>query len=386
MKVLVTGANGFVGRSLCAELENIASGKRRDTLGLTPLTVMKYDVCSTWAELEAYAREADFCVHLAGVNRPKDAAEFETGNADLTKRLTALLRGAGGRCGLLLSSSTQAALQNPYGASKRAAEGYVREYSRECGAPAFVFRFPNLFGKWCRPNYNSVVATFCHNIANGLPIRVDDEGKLMTLAYIDDVVDEMIACIAGRRAASPEPRPFEVTHEATLGQIRDLLYSFRDGRRGLLLPDVSDPFTKKLYSTYLSYVPACEAGVPCETKRDERGGFTELIRTDAMGQVSVNTVRPGFTKGNHWHHTKTEKFIVVSGRGVIRQRRVGDASVCELPVCGGEMTSVDMLPGYTHSIENTGEDDLVFIIWANERFDPERPDTYYEPVLIKTEV
>ena len=381
MRILVTGSEGFLGRNLCAELENIRCGRRRGLDGLLPLEIFRYDLGSTKEELRAYCAEADLAVHLAGVNRPKDQSEFMEGNLGLTEELLRLLKESGRACPVLLSSSTQAELDNPYGRSKLAAERSVRAYADETGADAFIFRFPNLFGKWCRPNYNSAVATFCNNIANGLPIRVDDESKLLRLAYVDDVVDCIIDCITGRRAPergvmSPEP-----VYERSLGFIAGLIRSFRENRAELTVPDVSDPFTKKLYSAYLSYVPASEAEVYCDTKSDERGSFTEILRTEGMGQISVNICRPGFEKGNHWHHTKTERFIVVSGEGVIRQRRIGSDEVEEIPVCAKHMCSVDMLPGYTHSIENTGEEDLIFIIWANERFDPQRPDTFYEKVL-----
>ncbi len=383
MKILVTGARGFVGKNLCAELKNIRDEKRRNSPLELPVEVFEYDLDSSLGELERFAREADFVVHLAGVNRPKEQSEFMEGNSGFTDELLSLLKKAGKNCPVLLSSSTQAELDNPYGVSKRAAEESVFAYSEETGAEVFVYRFPNLFGKWCRPNYNSVVATFCDNIARGLPIRIDDEQKVLRLAYVDDVVDEMIACAAGRREAGRVIRSMPAIHECSLGRLASLIRSFRECREQLTLPDVSDQFVKKLYSTYLSYVPASEASVPCEMKRDERGSFTELIRTENMGQISVNVCRPGYTKGNHWHHTKTERFIVVSGEGIIRERRIGSGEVAEIPVSGMNISSVDMLPGFTHSIENTGKEDLVFIIWANERFDPERPDTFFEKVLLE---
>ena len=307
------------------------------------------------------------------------------GNYGFDSTLLERVREHGNTCPVMLASSQQASLtgrfgDSEYGRSKKAGEELFLKYGDDTGAKVLVYRFPNLFGKWCRPNYNSVVATFCHNTANGLPIRVDDETKQLHLAYVDDAVDEIITCVRGLRQPGGG-LSVPITYYVTLGRIAELIRSFKSCREELTLPDVSDPFTKKLYSTYLSYVPAGEAAVPCDMKRDERGSFTELLRTEGMGQVSVNVCRPGFTKGNHWHHTKTERFIVVSGAGVIRQRRVGEAEVTEIPVSGEEIRSVDMLPGYTHSIENTGEEDLVFIIWANERFDPERPDTFFEKVI-----
>ena len=308
MNVLVTGAKGFVGRNLCAELNNIASGKRRVSPLKLPLNVFECDIDTDREELERFCAEADFTVDLAGVNRPKDEAEFMSGNFGFTDGLISLLKKRARPCPLLLSSSTQAALDNPYGRSKLAAEEAVLRYAEETGADVFVYRFLNLFGKWCRPNYNSVVATFCHNIAHGLPIRVDDGGKLLRLAYIDDVVDEMISCMAGEKA--PGRCEMAVTHECTLGRLASLITGFREGRESLDIPDVSDPFVKKLNSAYLSYVEPEEAAVVPETHSDERGSFTELLHLGGMGQVSVNVCRPGYEKGNHWHHTKTEKFIV----------------------------------------------------------------------------
>ena len=381
MKVLVTGADGFLGKNLCAELENIASGKQKNSRGLLPLTVFRYDVGNSLEELRSFCREADFAVHLAGVNRPKDESEFVEGNQVLTDKLLGCLTEAGGHCPVLLSSSTQAALDNPYGKSKLEAEKSVFSYAERTGAKAYVFRFPNLFGKWCRPNYNSVVATFCSTTANGRPIRVDDENKVLRLAYIDDVVNEILDCISGERNAENGVMSVRLTYDKPLGEIASLIRSFEQARQDLILPNVSDSFIRKLYSTYLSYVPAERSAVSCPGRHDARGSFAELLRTEGMGQVSVNVCRPGYTKGDHWHHTKTERFIVVSGEGVIRQRRLGSAEVAEIPVSGKSFSSVDMLPGFTHSIENIGNEDLVFIIWANERFDPERPDTYYEKVL-----
>ena len=381
MKILVTGAKGFVGRNLCAELYNIANGKRRvSPLNDTP-EVLEYDIGSSEEELREYCRTADFAVNLAGVNRPRDDSEFMRGNFGFADTLLGFLEECGNNCPVLMSSSIQAALDNPYGLSKRAGEERFFEHGRKTGAPVYVYRFPNVFGKWCRPNYNSAIATFCHNTAHGLPIKVNDPSVMMHLVYIDDVVEEILRAIGGSPNWEGEYCRVPVQYDRPLGEVASAITGFTAQRKGLFIPEVSDPFIKKLYSAYLSYVPAEEAAVPCEMKRDERGSFTELLRTEGMGQVSVNVCRPGFTKGNHWHHTKAERFIVVSGSGVIRERRIGSGEVTEIPVSGDEISSVDMLPGYTHSIENTGESDLVFMIWANERFDPERPDTFFEKVL-----
>ncbi|MBR4657777.1 MAG: NAD-dependent epimerase/dehydratase family protein [Clostridia bacterium] len=383
MKILVTGAKGFVGRNLCAELNNIASGKRRNSPLPAPPEVIGFDVDSDGSKLAEYCMEADFVVNLAGVNRPLNEEEFMTGNLGFTSELIALLEKRGAPCPVLLSSSTQAELDNPYGRSKLAAENAVLRYARRTGSQAYVYRFPNLFGKWCRPNYNSVVATFCNNIAKGLPIVVNDENRLLRLAYIDDVVEEIIRCIAGKKTPDNGYCTVDTIYECTLGRLAGLIRGFDECRKSLDIPEVSDDFVRKLNSTYLSYVSASEAGVFPQMRTDERGSFTELMHLGGMGQVSVNVCRPGHEKGNHWHHTKTEKFIVVSGEGVILQRRIGDAETARIPVTGEKMQIVDMLPGYTHSIVNTGDRDLVFIIWANEAFDPERPDTFFEKVNLE---
>ena len=382
MNILVTGANGFVGRNLVSQLENIASGKARNyAIAGEELHVLCYDVDSDPAALEEYCRRADFVFNLAGVNRPEDPSEFMKGNFGFASLLLDTLKKCGNACPVMISSSTQAALDNPYGESKRAGEELLFEYGRETGAKALVYRFPNVFGKWCRPNYNSAVATFCHNIAHGLPIRVNDPSVVMHLVYIDDVVDELIGALSGDEHRAGAFCEVPVVHEITLGGIVDLLYSFRDMQQDLEVPDLGDAFTKKLYSTYLSYLPKEKFCYPLKMNVDNRGSFTEIIRTPDRGQFSVNISKPGITKGEHWHHTKNEKFVVVSGHGLVQLRKIGTDEVINFEVCGEKMEVVEMIPGYTHNIINLSDtEDLVTFMWANEAFNPERPDTYFEPV------
>ena len=382
MNILVTGANGFVGRNLVSQLENIASGKARNyAIAGEELHVLCYDVDSDPAALEEYCRRADFVFNLAGVNRPEDPSEFMKGNFGFASLLLDTLKKCGNACPVMISSSTQAALDNPYGESKRAGEELLFEYGRETGAKALVYRFPNVFGKWCRPNYNSAVATFCHNIAHGLPIRVNDPSVVMHLVYIDDVVDELIGALSGDEHWAGAFCEVPVVHEITLGGIVDLLYSFRDMQQDLEVPDLGDAFTKKLYSTYLSYLPKEKFCYPLKMNVDNRGSFTEIIRTPDRGQFSVNISKPGITKGEHWHHTKNEKFVVVSGHGLVQLRKIGTDEVINFEVCGEKMEVVEMIPGYTHNIINLSDtEDLVTFMWANEAFNPERPDTYFEPV------
>lgn len=382
MNILVTGANGFVGRNLVSQLENIASGKARNyAIAGEELHVLCYDVDSDPAALEEYCRRADFVFNLAGVNRPEDPSEFMKGNFGFASVLLDTLKKCGNSCPVMISSSTQAALDNPYGESKRAGEELLFEYGRETGAKVLVYRFPNVFGKWCRPNYNSAVATFCHNIAHGLPIRVNDPSVVMHLVYIDDVVDELVAALSGEEHRSGAFCEVPVVHEITLGGIVDLLYSFRDMQQDLEVPDFGDAFTKKLYSTYLSYLPKEKFCYPLKMNVDNRGSFTEIIRTPDRGQFSVNISKPGITKGEHWHHTKNEKFVVVSGHGLVQLRKIGTDEVINFEVCGEKMEVVEMIPGYTHNIINLSDtEDLVTFMWANEAFNPERPDTYFEPV------
>ena len=382
MNILVTGANGFVGRNLVSQLENIASGKARNyAIAGEELHVLCYDVDSDPAALEEYCRRADFVFNLAGVNRPEDPSEFMKGNFGFASLLLDTLKKCGNSCPVMISSSTQAALDNPYGESKRAGEELLFEYGRETGAKVLVYRFPNVFGKWCRPNYNSAVATFCNNIAHGLPIRVNDPSVVMHLVYIDDVVDELIGALSGDEHRAGAFCEVPVVHEITLGGIVDLLYSFRDMQQDLEVPDFGDAFTKKLYSTYLSYLPKEKFCYPLKMNVDNRGSFTEIIRTPDRGQFSVNISKPGITKGEHWHHTKNEKFVVVSGHGLVQLRKIGTDEVINFEVSGEKMEVVEMIPGYTHNIINLSDtEDLVTFMWANEAFNPERPDTYFEPV------
>ena len=382
MNILVTGANGFVGRNLVSQLENIASGKARNyAIAGEELHVLCYDVDSDPAALEEYCRRADFVFNLAGVNRPEDPSEFMKGNFGFASLLLDTLKKCGNSCPVMISSSTQAALDNPYGESKRAGEELLFEYGRETGAKVLVYRFPNVFGKWCRPNYNSAVATFCHNIAHGLPIRVNDPSVVMHLVYIDDVVDELIGALSGDEHRAGAFCEVPVVHEITLGGIVDLLYSFRDMQQDLEVPDFGDAFTKKLYSTYLSYLPKEKFCYPLKMNVDNRGSFTEIIRTPDRGQFSVNISKPGITKGEHWHHTKNEKFVVVSGHGLVQLRKIGTDEVVSFEVSGEKIEVVEMIPGYTHNIINLSDtEDLVTFMWANEAFNPERPDTYFEPV------
>lgn len=366
MKILVTGAKGFIGRNLIAELRN---RKYED--------IFEYDRDTDSSLLDEYCKEADFVFHLAGVNRPKEKSEFMEGNFGFTSDLLDSLKKHNNTCPVMISSSIQAELNNPYGESKKAGEDLLIAYGKETRSKILVYRFPNVFGKWCRPNYNSAIATFCHNIAHDLPIQVNDPSVVMNLVYIDDVVNELINALEGNENEVGEFCEVPVVHTITLGEIVDLIYSFKNSREDKSVPNMSDEFTKKLYSTYLSYLPEDKFSYDLTMNVDQRGSFTEFIRTPDRGQVSVNISKPGITKGNHWHHTKNEKFLVVSGKGVIRFRKIDSGEVLEYFVSGDKMEVVDIPTGYTHNIENLGDSDMVTIMWANEPFDPEKPDTYY---------
>lgn len=380
MKVLVTGAKGFIGRNLIAELKNIKEGKAK-TYSISPdLSVFEYDLDTDPALLNDYCKKTDYVFHLAGVNRPKEQSEFMEGNFGFTSVLLDALKKYGNKCPVMLSSSIQAELDNPYGHSKKAGEDLLFEYSRETGAQIFIYRFPNVFGKWCRPNYNSAVATFCHNIARNLPIQINDRNASMTLVYIDDVIKELISALEGNPHKKNNFCIVPEEHQITLGEMVDLIYLFKESRKNLQVPDLSNVFTKKLYSTYLSYLPPDNFSYPLKMNIDERGSFTEFLKSPDRGQVSVNISKPGITKGQHWHHTKNEKFLVVSGRGVIRFRKIDEEEIHEYFVSGNKLEVVDIPVGYTHNIENLGDTDMVTVMWVNEIFDPAKPDTYFQPV------
>lgn len=366
MKILVTGANGFIGKNLIAELEATTDHK-----------VFSYDRDTDPELLESYCAEAEFVFHLAGVNRPKEKSEFMEGNFGFTSTLLETLKKHSNTCPVMISSSIQAELDNPYGESKKAGEELLRTYGEETGAKILIYRFPNVFGKWCLPNYNSAVATFCHNIARDLPITVNDPNVVLNLVYIDDVVQELVRALYGEENRIAATCEVPITHHICLGAIVELLESFKASRTDKSVPDMSNPFTKKLYSTYLSYLP--EDGFSYELKMniDQRGSFTEFLRTSERGQVSVNISKPGITKGNHWHHTKNEKFLIVSGEGVIRFRKLNSSEIIEYFVSGEKMEVVDIPVGYTHNIENLGNIDMVTLMWVNEPFDPTTPDTHY---------
>ena len=372
MKVLVTGAKGFIGKNLITELKRL-----EDT------TVLEFDVDTEVSLLDEYCKECDFVFNLAGVNRPETIEEFMEGNFGFATTLVETLRKYGNTCPIMNSSSIQAKLDNPYGKSKKAGEDMLFTYGKETGAKIYVYRFPNVFGKWCRPNYNSAVATFCNNIANDLPIQVNDRSTQMQLVYIDDVVEELLSALKGEPHLDASGYCYvPCVHEITLGEIVDLLYSFKESRTNFIIPNMPEnSFAKKLYSTYLSYLPKDGFAYPLVMHKDNRGSFTEIFKSESVGQVSINISKPGIEKGNHWHHTKNEKFVVVSGKGVIKFRKYGSDEIIEYKVSGEELTVVDIPTGYTHSIINEGDTDMVTLMWCNECFNPEKPDTIYEAVV-----
>ena len=407
MKILVTGAKGFVGKNLCAQLNNIMEGKDKTHPELSIESVYEYDIYNTIDELDVFCRDCDFVFNLAGVNRPQNQEEFMQGNFGFASTLLDTLKKHGNRCPVMLSSSQQASLtgrfgNSEYGRSKKAGEELFLDYCKETGAPVKIYRFPNLFGKWCRPNYNSAVATFCNAVANNLPYTVNDSSVELELLYIDDLVDEMLACLEGREhhcefdglevvgvtQNSPNAQDLgrycccPITHKVTLGHIVELLKQFAEQSKTLMIPEIPDgSFAKKLYSTYLSYLPKEKVAFPLKMNVDARGSFTELVHTLNCGQVSINISKPGITKGQHWHNTKWEFFIVVAGHGLIQERKIDSDEVLEFEVSGDTIQCVHMLPGYTHNIINLSKtENLVTVMYCNEIFNPEKPDTFFLPV------
>ncbi len=403
MNILVTGAKGFVGKNLVEVLKCIRDGKDKRYPTININEIYEYDIDSTLDELDLYASKSDFVFNLAGVNRPQNQEEFMLGNFNFVSTLLSALRKHNNKCPIMISSSIQATCvgryDNEYGRSKKAGEELVFNYSKETGSKVLVYRFPNLFGKWCKPNYNSVVATFCNNIANDLPIQVNDRNVELELLYIDDLVEEMIQSLLnkehrcefnGLETVIKENGKYctvPTTHKATLGEIVDLLYTFKEQPNTLIIPEIPfNSFSKKLYSTYLSYLPKNKISFPLKMNVDQRGSFTELVKTDKCGQFSVNISKPGITKGQHWHHTKWEFFIVVSGKGLIQLRKIGTEEIISFEVSGEKIEAIHMLPGYTHNIINlSDEEDLITFMWCNECFDPEHPDTYFLEVGEKHE-
>jgi UDP-2-acetamido-2,6-beta-L-arabino-hexul-4-ose reductase len=380
MNILITGAAGFIGKNLLAELLNIKTGKAKHNSLSTDLTLFEFDIDTDFKLLDTYCKDADFVFHLAGVNRPKEQSEFMEGNFGFTSKLLDTLKKHNNTCSIMISSSIQAEFDNLYGASKKAGEDLLLRYSKETGSKVHIYRFPNVFGKWCRPNYNSAVATFCHNIAHDLPIQVNDANVPMTLVYIDDVVQELINCLHEKPNKKGNYCEVAIEHKIKLGEIVDLIQSFKESRSSLHTPDLSIPITKKLYSTYLSYLPKDKFSYPLKMNTDERGSFTEFLKSPDRGQVSINISKPGITKGNHWHHTKNEKFLVVSGKGVIRFRKIDSEEIIEYFVSSKKLEVVDIPVGFTHNIKNLGDNDMVTVMWVNEVFDPEKPDTFFEKV------
>ena len=398
MNILVTGSAGFVGKNLIETLKTIQDGRNKTRPNIHIDEIYSFDRDTPKECLDEYCEKADFVFHLAGVNRPKETSEFMEGNFGFTFELLTKLKNHKNYCPVMISSSIQATCigryDSDYGRSKKAGEELLFKYREETGAKVLVYRFPNLFGKWCRPNYNSVVATFCNNIARDLPITINDPKVELELLYIDDLVEEMLDALEGKEhhcefegveAVFKEDGIYcgaPITHKVTLGEIVEILNSFKEQPKSLIIPEIPyNSFAKKLYSTYLSYLPEEKVAFPLKMNIDDRGSFTELMKSEKCGQISVNISKPGITKGQHWHHTKWEFFIVVSGHGLIQQRKIGSEEVLEFEVSGDKIEAVHMLPGYTHNIINLSDtEDLVTVMWANEQFDPQKPDTYFEPV------
>ncbi|MEG2898609.1 MAG: capsular polysaccharide biosynthesis protein CapF [Eubacterium sp.] len=403
MKILVTGAKGFIGKNLIAELQNKQTKEQHEKGTSLIEMIFEYDQDTNPELLKTYTKECDFVYHLAGVNRPENNDAFMTGNFGFTSTLLDQLKAQGNKAPIMLASSTQATQNNPYGQSKKAGEELLFNYEKETGSKVLIYRFPNVFGKWCKPNYNSAVATFCHNIARDLPIQVNDPEVLMHLVYIDDVVEELLHALEGHehREEAETKKAFNddiinvvkinqkrlqtgkqfcsvpIVQTIKLGEIVTLIKSFKNSRKTLEVPNMKDPFTKKLYATYLSDLPEEAFSYPLKMHVDARGSFTEFIRTPERGQVSINVSKPGITKGNHWHHTKNEKFLVVKGRGLIRFRKIGSDHTIDYHVTGDKLEVVDIPTGYTHNIINEGDEEMVTVMWANEAFDPDKPDTYF---------
>ena len=397
MRILVTGAKGFVGSNLVTELNNIKEGKDETFKLDSNLEIFPYDIDTDPALLDNYCKQANFVFNLAGVNRPKNQEDFMKGNFGFATTLLNTLKKYKNNCPVMISSSIQAAFDNPYGKSKKAGEDLMIEYSKETKAKVLIYRFPNIFGKWCRPNYNSAVATFCNNIASGLPVQVNDRNHPMDLVYIDDVVNELIHSAEGHENKTGEYCKVPVEYHTTLGEIVDLLYSFKESRKSLYVPDMYNGFSKKLYSTYLSYLPLDEFSYPLISHVNNKGSFTEFLKSKERGQISINVCHPNIIKGEHWHHTKNEKFLVVSGKGLIRFRPINENSMPSIPktlpsnikiignvieyyVSGDKLEVIDIPTGYIHNIKSIGDSDMITVMWSNECFNPEKPDTFFEPV------